>query len=54
MIKWKRPSGNMIETNDTDASIEYAVSNDWEQADKPKPKKASKKAATNDNSATDN
>ncbi len=53
MIKWIRPSGSIIETNDTDASIEYAAKNGWEFADKPKPeKKKPKKVASNDNSST--
>jgi hypothetical protein len=53
MIKWKRPSGSIIETNDSDASIEYAVANGWEQVDKPKPKpakKATKKVVKDDDS----
>lgn len=49
MIKWKRKSGTEIETNETDASIQHALDNGWEQI---KPKKAAKKAIDDDNSAT--
>jgi hypothetical protein len=31
MIKWKRPSGSIIETNETDETIEHAVKSGWEQ-----------------------
>jgi hypothetical protein len=31
MIKWKRPSGLIIETNETDETIEHAVKSGWEQ-----------------------
>lgn len=58
MIKWVRPSGNTIETGDTEEIIAYAVANGWEQvppdikADKPKPapKQANQKAVKHDNS----
>jgi hypothetical protein len=54
MIKWVRPSGSYIETNDTDASIEYAAKNGWKIAEEPKPKKkVTPKAVKNDNSVTD-
>ena len=62
MIKWKRPSGRIIETNDSDAIIEYAAENGWELVkeeepkpeQKPKPKKkAIPKAVENDNSVAD-
>ena len=31
MIKWVKPNGNTIETSDSDATIEYAVSLGWKQ-----------------------
>ena len=54
MIKWTRPSGSTIETNDSKATIEYAVANGWEQV-KPKqaPKKVKTKVIANDNSSPD-
>jgi hypothetical protein len=30
MIKWKRPSGSIIETNETDETIKHAVKSGWE------------------------
>lgn len=54
MIKWKRPSGSIIELQGTDELIKYALDNNWEQVDKPKPKKkATKKVVDNDNSVAD-
>jgi len=44
MITWEKPSGTMIETNDTEASIEKALSLDWKQV-KPEPEPKTKKAA---------
>lgn len=44
MITWIRPSGSKIETNESDATIEYAVAAGW---------KLAKEAPTNDNSTTD-
>ena len=44
MITWMRPSGNKIETNESDAIIEYAINAGWEQI---------KEAVTDDNSTTD-
>ena len=41
MIKWKRPSGSTIETNETDATIKHAVESGWERV-KPKKNKAVK------------
>ena len=39
MIKWIRPSGNEIETNNTKASVEYAESHGWKRVKgKPGPK----------------
>jgi hypothetical protein len=41
MIKWIRPSGTEIETNESEASIEVAKALGWKRADKAeKPKKA--------------
>lgn len=49
MIKWKRPSGKFIETNDTDASIQHAIDNDWKQV-KAKP---NRKVVDDDDSTAD-
>lgn len=44
MIKWIKPNGNEIETNDEKATIEYCESLGWERADKKEaPKKKAKK-----------
>jgi hypothetical protein len=40
MVKWKKPNGNIIETNDEEATLKEAVKLGWEQVkDKPKRKK---------------
>jgi hypothetical protein len=41
MIKWKRPSGSIIETNETDETIEHAVKSKWKRVkpEKDKPEK---------------
>ncbi len=51
MIEWKRPSGTFIETNDSDASIQHAIDNDWKQV-KAKPK-TQEKVVDNDNGIAD-
>ena len=33
MFKWKRPSGSIIETNETDASVEAAAALGWKPYD---------------------
>jgi hypothetical protein len=35
-MKWIRPSGTEIETNDRDVTIEYCESLGWERAENPK------------------
>lgn len=36
-IKWVRPSGSEIETNDTEATVAYAEASGWTRAeDKPR------------------
>ena len=45
MIKWKRPSGTFIETNEKQETIEYAESLGWKREgaeEKPKRKRRSK------------
>jgi hypothetical protein len=42
-LKWVRPSGETIETNDRKGTIDYCVSLGWKPAKKPVKKKASKK-----------
>ena len=37
MIKWMRPSGSTIETNETKASVEHAKSNKWKRVEGVKP-----------------
>lgn len=47
-IKWIRPSGTEIETNDTEDVIDYCISLGWKPAEsekKPARKKAKKKTA---------
>ncbi len=44
-IKWKRPSGSTIETNDSAETIAYAESLGWKREVKKVVKKAAKKAA---------
>lgn len=34
MIKWKKPNGTIIETNETEASIKAAVDMKWVQVKK--------------------
>lgn len=35
-MKWKKPNGNEIETNDEEVTIEYCKSLGWESDDLPK------------------
>jgi hypothetical protein len=39
MIKWKRPTGSIIETNETDETIKHAIASGWKRVkpvkDKP-------------------
>ena len=42
MIKWIRPSGSEIETNDSKETIEHCESLGWKKADKPKRKRRTK------------
>lgn len=46
MIKWLKPNGTEIETNDTKATIQRAVELGWMKAD-------TKEAPVNDNSTSD-
>lgn len=39
MIKWVKPSGLKIETNDKDATVEYCESLGWKQSNGKKPRK---------------
>jgi len=43
-MKWMRPSGNTIETNDSKETIAYAESLGWKEIKKAPAKKAVKKA----------
>jgi predicted nucleic acid-binding protein len=53
MIKWKRPSGTYIETNDSAATIELAASLGWVQVKEPKKRNTNKaKGDNNDNGET--
>ena len=39
MIKWKRPSGSIIETNETDETIKHAIASGWKRVKRVKPVK---------------
>jgi len=41
-IKWKKPNGNEIETNDDDAHREYCKSLGWKEVKEAAPQKAKK------------
>ena len=43
MIKWVKPSGLEIETNDRKETVEYCVSIGWKRADEPSLKPAQKR-----------
>lgn len=45
MITWIRPSGTEIETNESDATVDYAIGAGWKLKD-------SKEAPKDDNSST--
>ncbi len=49
MIKWLKPSGLEIETNETQASIAFAEASGWLRADKPKRKRRTKSEIEADN-----
>lgn len=44
-MKWKRPSGSEIETNDEPATIEHCKSLGWEEAKEAKKQTAKKQTA---------
>jgi len=44
MVKWKKPNGTIIKTNEEDATLKAAIDNGWEPYEEPeKPKKKAKK-----------
>lgn len=42
MIKWIRPSGNILETGEGEGIEKYAKDHGWKRADAPKRKRRSK------------
>jgi len=48
-IKWIRPSGSEIETNDLEATVDHCVRLGWKPAKTSKKKVSKKKAAKRNN-----
>lgn len=47
-MKWTRPTGATIETNDCKATIEHAIASGWKEYKPEAPKKTVEKVKTND------
>ena len=54
MIKWVKPSGLKIETNDLDVTVEYCESMGWKQENGKQPRKKKKVTENKDSKETEN